>query len=56
MYRKYEEILGIEKPFKFDEQKKFVEAYDLRTMLWTNWAQFRKDKRRWYDEPYRNGQ
>lgn len=53
-YRAYEEILGIEKTFKFDEQHAFVEAYELRQQLWTAWSDFRKDRKRWYHEPFRN--
>jgi hypothetical protein len=55
-FREYEAILGIEKPFKFDEQKRFFEAYDLRFNLWSNWSQFKKDRKRWFYEPFRNGQ
>jgi hypothetical protein len=55
-YRTYEEILGIEKVFKMDEQQAFVEAFELRNQIWSSWAEFKKDRKRWYHEPFRNDQ
>jgi hypothetical protein len=55
-YRDFEETLRIEKVFRFDEQTAFVEAYELRSQLWTAWNEFKKDRKRWYHEPFRNDQ
>jgi hypothetical protein len=55
-YRAFEEILGIDKAFKFEEQQAFVETFELRNQIWSSWAEFKKDKKRWYHEPFRNDQ
>jgi hypothetical protein len=39
-----------------EEQQAFVEAYELRNQLWSSWAEFKKDRKRWYHEPFRNDQ
>ena len=52
-FRGYEAVLGVDKPFKLDELKKFEEAYELRHELWNNRSEFKKDRKEWYEGFFR---
>lgn len=39
-----------------EEQQAFVETFELRNQIWSSWAEFKKDRKRWYHEPFRNDQ
>ena len=52
-FRAYEAVFGVDKPFKLEELKKFEESIELRSMLWNNRNEFKKDRKEWYDGHFR---